>query len=519
MTTQTKSKSLPIEFKSATELMALLKAKELSSVELLELFLARIKAHNERFNIVVTLDADNAKRAAKQADEERARGHASGALHGLPMTIKDSWEVVGMTATCGMRSLASHRPARDADAIARLRSAGAIFFGKTNLPTGAADHQSYNSLFGLTRNPWNVERTVGGSSGGAAAALASGFTPLELGSDIGGSIRCPAHFNGVYGHKPSYGIVPMRGHIPPPPGALSEFELGVGGPLARSADDLELAMDLLASPQELDQTAWSLRIPASRHEKLSDFRVAIWADAKHYTIDSRCLQAIEEYAADLRRAGVKVDDKARPEIDPIESYDVYLNALIAVMAAGMPPLPDNFAPDDQNYAARFARASKLSYAEFGHFAEKREHLFRAWRRFFENYDVLLCPVMPTVAFPHDTSGIEEGGQFTRTLIVDGKPRPYLDNLQWPGLITVANLPATAVPDRPPRRWLADGTANRGAISRGPHHASVRAIGRKRIWRICSAAGFRGQMIADASARRASISLGRRFVLRDSLSIR
>lgn len=445
MTRQAESKSMPIQFKSATDLIAMLKARELSSLELLDLQLARVKAHNDNLNAVIALDADNARHAARRADEERARGHASGALHGLPLTIKDSWEVVGMPATCGIDALANHRPARDADAIARFRSAGAIFFGKTNLPTGAADHQSYNALFGLTRNPWNVERTVGGSSGGAAAALASGFTPLELGSDIGGSIRCPAHFNGVYGHKPSYGIVPMRGHIPPPPGSLSDFELGVGGPLARSAYDLELAMDLLASPAELDQTAWSLRIPASRHEKLSDFRVAMWADAKHYTIDARCLQAMEEYANDLRRAGVKVDDKARPEIDPVDSYDVYLNILIAVMAAGMPPIPDTFAPDDRSYAARFARAGRLSYQEFARHAEKREHISRAWRAFFEKYDVLLCPIMPTVAFPHDTSSIEEGGQFTRTLLVDGKPRPYLDNLQWPGLITVANLPATAVP--------------------------------------------------------------------------
>src|SRR5882757_7217453 len=231
MATHTASKNLPVEFKSATELSAMLKTGELSSVELLDLQLSRIKAHNKDLNIVVTLDPDGARQAARRADEERARGHASGALHGLPLTIKDSWEVAGMTATCGITALKEHRPTRDADAVARLRSAGAIFFGKTNLPSGAADHQSYNSLFGLTRNPWNPERTVGGSSGGAAAALASGFTPLELGSDIGGSIRCPAHFNGVYGHKPSYGIVPMRGHIPPPPGVLSDVALGVGGPL------------------------------------------------------------------------------------------------------------------------------------------------------------------------------------------------------------------------------------------------------------------------------------------------
>lgn len=445
--------TLPVELRSATQLLALLKSRRIGAVELLQLVLARIEKYNPKFNIVVARDVEGAMRAAKRADEMKASD--GGALHGLPMTIKDVWEVSGMPATCGFESLATHRPQRDADAVARLRAAGAVIFGKTNVPTGAGDHQSYNSLFGKTSNPWDTGRTVGGSSGGSAASVACGFTGLEFGSDIGGSIRCPAHFCGVYGHKPSYGVVPMRGHIPPPPGGLHTIELGVAGPLARSADDLELALDVLAGAAELERTAWLLRIPPSRHASLRDFRVALWADAGSFAVDARCLAALQEYATDLRELGVKVDNAARPELDPHESHDLYIEVLFSVFSGGMPEeVLQQFAgaaaglpPEDKSYPARIGRAVQISHHRFMQLAERREHLFRTWRRFFEQYDVLLCPVMPTVAFPHDASGDEFGhlAQYHRVMQVDGKARPYLDGLQWPGLITVANLPSTVVP--------------------------------------------------------------------------
>ncbi len=447
----------PVELRSATELLQLLRARTLSSVELLQLYLARVEKYNPQFNVVVTLDAEGALQAARRADVARSRGDQVGPLHGLPMTLKDAWDAVGMTATCGFPHLAQHRPTRDADAVARLRAAGAVFFGKTNVPVGAGDHQSYNSLYGQSNNPWNPERTVGGSSGGAAGAVAAGLTALEFGSDIGGSIRCPAHFCGVYGHKPSYGIVPMRGHIPPPPGGLAGIELGVAGPIARSAHDLELALDLLVSPAELERTAWEIRIPPSRHERLCDFRVALWADSKTLGVDSRCLQVFEEYAADLRRAGVQVNTEARPEFDPLEIYRLYIDVLFSIFSGGMPAdalkafaeAAVGMPPGVESYPTRIAGAIKMSHHEFMHHAERREHLFRAWRRFFESFDVILCPVMPTVAFAHDHSGDDRGhvAQYQRTMLVDGQQRPYLDGLQWPGIVTVANLPATAVPTR------------------------------------------------------------------------
>ena len=446
-------RELPLELRSAKSLLTLLRARRIGAVELLRLVLARVESLNPAFNMVVALDAEGALEAAKRADS--APDGARGSLHGLPMTIKDAWEVSGMTATCGIPPLAGHRPERDADAVARLRAAGAILYGKTNVPTGAGDHQSYNPLYGRTNNPWNVERTVGGSSGGAAAAVATGVSALELGSDIGGSIRCPAHFCGVYGHKPSYGIVPMRGHIPPPPGGLYTIELGVAGPLARSAGDLELALDVLMVPAELERRAWSITLPQRRHQRLRDFRVALWADSRSFAVDSRCIEAMQAYANDLRDLGVRVDDTARPALDPLATHALYIAMLFSIFSASMPPdalrqfadAAVGLPADDQSYPARVARAIRLSHIEFMHLAEERERIFRIWRKFFESYDVVLCPIMPTVAFPHDTTGDELGhiAQYKRTTLVDGRPRPYMDGLQWPGLATVANLPATAIP--------------------------------------------------------------------------
>src|SRR5882724_3684932 len=239
-----------LAFASAVDLVARLRRREISSRELLDHHLERIARLNPKLNAVVTLDAERARARAAEADAALSRDDARGALLGLPMTVKDTFETAGVCTTAGSPTLADHVPKTDATAVARLKSAGANVFGKTNTPLFAGDAQTYNEVFGTTHNPWDAAHSPGGSSGGSAAAVAAGLTPLELGSDIGGSIRNPAHYCGVYGHKPTHGIIPMRGHVPGPPGALSEVDLGVGGPLARSADDLELALDVLAGPDE-----------------------------------------------------------------------------------------------------------------------------------------------------------------------------------------------------------------------------------------------------------------------------
>ena len=229
----------------AHELAVALRRREVSSRELLDCYLERVERLNPLLNAVVTLDPDGAQRAADAADAALARGDVYGPLHGVPMTIKDTYETAGIRTTCGLEAW-DHVPERDAEAVRRLREAGAVIFGKTNTPNLAGDWQTFNPIFGTTNNPWDTTRSTGGSSGGSAAALAAGLTALELGSDIAGSIRVPSNWCGTCGHKPSWGVVPQRGHLPPPPGALADTDLDVVGPMARDVDDLEMALDILA---------------------------------------------------------------------------------------------------------------------------------------------------------------------------------------------------------------------------------------------------------------------------------
>lgn len=454
---------------TAVESLAELRAGRIGALELLEHYLARQAALDGGVNAVVAVDAEGARRAARDIDARRARGETLPPLAGLPMTIKDSFEVVGLPATCGIPDLAQYRPQRDADAVERLRAAGAVIYGKTNCPLGAADHQSYNPVYGLTRNPWNPARTVGGSSGGAAAALAAGFCALELGSDIGGSIRVPSHYCGVYGHKPSWGIVSGRGHIPPMPGeVVPPTPLAVVGPMARSAADLELALELLAGPAQDEAVAWSLRLPAPRHESLRDYRVGLWLDA--HPVDDAYAAAIETFARTLRDAGVRVDVLRDGPVDPAASWAIYLDLLFGVIGSGSPEselaayraaadaaaeeaaarnaaagtAADGTAED--SYAARLGRATAQPLRHWVARSAQQAQLRRQWSAFFRRYDLLLCPVAMGPAFPHQ---IDDGHgpvpQLKRTLQVNGAARPYLDNLMWSGLVTVAHLPSTVIP--------------------------------------------------------------------------
>ena len=238
-------------YKSAVELQQALTSGEITSRGLVEYFKTRMEQVNPSLNAIVASDFDGALARADEADAARAKGEHWGPLHGIPMTIKDTFEVVGMPCTAGSPSLAKHMPKHNAFTVQLLIDAGAIMFGKTNIPLFAGDIQSFNKVYGVTNNPWDVARTPGGSSGGAASALASGMTPIELGSDLAGSIRTPSHFCGTYGHKPTHGIISGRGHIPGPPGMLLEPDLATPGPMSRSADDLDLMMDVLAVPGPL----------------------------------------------------------------------------------------------------------------------------------------------------------------------------------------------------------------------------------------------------------------------------
>ncbi|TXL76766.1 amidase [Vineibacter terrae] len=439
---------MDLGYRTATALLSDLGAGRVGSVELLDHLLARAEKLNPAINAIVVRDTEEARARAAQADAARRRGESWGPLHGLPMTVKECFDVAGLPTTAGAPALKANAAQRHADAVQRLVDAGAVIFGKTNVPLFAGDLQSYNDVYGTTNNPWDTSRGPGGSSGGSAAALAAGLTPLELGSDIGGSIRNPAHFCGVYGHKPSYGLISVRGHVPGPPNSLLQVDIGVAGPLARSAEDLDLALAVLAGPDEFDAPAWRVELPAPRQAQLRDYRIAICADDPFCPVDAEIAGLIRATAAALAKAGAKVAD-ARPDLDFGQSFRHFYQMLAATLAAGFPePVLQGLearakaaADDSIAYADLFARGASMRHAAYNQAAALRQQQRAAWGRFFGDWDVFLCPVVPMAAFPHDHSP----DMLSRRLTVNGTARPYGDALCWAGLIGNVRLPATVVP--------------------------------------------------------------------------
>lgn len=434
---------------TASELVAQLAAGEVSSLDLLEAHLERVEERNPAVNAVVALDAERARADARAVDDRRARGEPAGRLAGLPMTVKDSFETEGLVTASGAPELAGHVPERDADAVARLRAAGAVVFGKTNLPLYAGDWQSYNEVYGLTRNPWNLGRTVGGSSGGAAAALAAGMTTLELGSDIGGSLRIPAHYCGVFSHKSTWPAVPARGHIPGPPGTLGGADLGVMGPMGRSVADLELGLDVLVGDDLGGVPGGRLPVATEAVQQLEGCRVGIWLENDIVPTGADVLGVLWPLVHALADAGAEIDIVARPATPLAESHRLYEQLLFAVLGAGFPPpvqaqlraLADSADPADDSPRVRLARNVAQSHTSWLMADEQRLRIAAEWAELFRSVDVLLAPIAPVPAFPHDT----ERPFDDRTLEIDGHAVPYVLHLVWAGLATLPLLPATAVP--------------------------------------------------------------------------
>lgn len=435
-------------FNSAHEILEKIKQREVSSLEVLESFLAQVEKVNPKINAIVALDAERAKEKAIEADNKINLKSKLGPLHGLPMTIKDAFEVEGIVSTGGNPAWKDNIPKRNAEAVQRLVDAGAIIFGKTNVPFLSSDLQSFNKIYGTTNNPWDLERTPGGSSGGSAAALAAGMTPLELGSDIGGSIRVPAHFCGLYGHKPSYNIISEVGHMPPPPGSiLTGNGLSVAGPLARSPEDLEIALDILVSAQEQDSQAWKVKLPKARTKKTKELKIAVWPDEPYAEADNEITNLIKDTAEDLRYAGAKVETVDLPisfeEIDKI--YSLLLNPL---MLAGSPKatfetlakLNESLDPNDVSELAKVARGSVLKHADWVLVNAMRQNMRQKWREFFNKFDVILCPTCITPAFKHNHNPVHE-----RKLTINGKDDEYLRATLWAGPAVSAGLPSTNVP--------------------------------------------------------------------------
>jgi amidase len=434
-----------LHFRSATSLMRGLRQGEFSARELLEHFLARIDRLNPSINAVILQDRPGARARADAADAARARGESLGALHGLPMTVKESYDVAGMPTTWGIPELRDNVVSQDALAVQRLTAAGANVFGKTNVPIRLADFQSYNVIYGTTGNPWNTERTPGGSSGGSAAALAAGLTSLEIGSDIGGSIRNPAHFCGVFGHKPTWNLCPMRGHALG--GVLTPTDVSVIGPLARSAHDLEMALRLMAIPDVMEAPSLQVNL-RGLHEPTSALRVALWDSDAICPSSAAVVKRVRAVAQALAEQGAVVSDTARPEFSPEHSHEVFNALLASAMSARMPDADfaamvaraERASPDDRSPVAQQARWQTLRARDWVRLNEARTKLRWAWHRFFERYDVLITPIMPTSAFAHDHSAF---GQ--RTIDIDGQQLPYFSQTFWAGLAGVSYLPATVIP--------------------------------------------------------------------------
>ncbi len=333
--------------------------------------------------------------------------------------------------------------------LRRIRAAGFVIIGKTNTPEFGSIGMTESELNGDCRNPWDVSRTPGGSSGGSAAAIAAGLSGLELGSDIGGSIRIPSGWCGIFGHKPSWGIVPSRGHIPGWPGALREDDINVVGPMARSADDLALALGVLAGPLPDRARAWRLELPPPRHTSLRGFRVAAWLDDPAFPVDTAVRERLEAAVGALRKAGVAVDDEARPDFSLEQAFALYRLLMVPITSlvmrdadvAAINAQAARLAPDAKDDMSRFLREIGLRHREWILAHEERERERASWADFFQRFDVLLCPVAPVPAVRHD----HREPMLLRTVEINGGARPYTDLLVWPGVIGVAHLPASVAP--------------------------------------------------------------------------
>lgn len=432
-----------VAYRSATDLAASIRAGSISSREALEVLLDRVERLDRTTNSVVTIDAERARSEAAAADDALAGGDDVCPLHGVPMTVKDSWQTAGMRTTSGAPELADHVPEVDAAPVARLRAAGAVVYGKTNLPIYAGDFQSYNELFGTTNNPFDPERTPGGSSGGSAAALACGFTPLEIGSDIGGSIRLPSHMSGVMGHKPSYGIVPAHGQIPGPPGTLTQADLAVGGPMARTVEDLELGLDLLAGPDRWNAPAWRLELPPPRAAELGGYRIAVWLDDDRCPLDAEVRALLEGAVTALADGGARVDTGVRPSFTLDKVADAFSTLLQAALSGGYKPDEiERLAADTGDSPSSVTRRrTAIRHREWLSVNERRLQMRRRFEDLFEDWDVLLLPVMPCVALPHDHSE----PMSERTVDFAGSTWQYWDVATWMAPAGACYLPATVVP--------------------------------------------------------------------------
>jgi len=435
-----------LHYRSALELARLLRARKISAHELLESCLDQYALHNHALNAVIVADIGRAKRAALASDKRLKKGAPLGPFDGIPMTAKESFDWKGTPSTWGSPAYRDNIAEKDATAITRLTSAGAVMYGKTNVPLMLADWQSFNDVYGTTNNPWDVKRSPGGSSGGSAVALATGMSVIEIGSDIGASLRNPAHYCGVYAHKPTYGVVPYGGHL------LSNVEpsdISVAGPLARSARDLTAMMKILVGTEGIAARGVSYHLPDLKQSSLKQFRVAVMLSDSVSEVDQPVQDLIAKLAQFLNRKVKKISHEARPAFTTREAMDVYIALLRSATSrrqsdeefANNVAIVGGFQPLDDSYYAKMTRAYVMAHRTWLLVNERRHQMRLIWDRFFDDWDVLICPAAASAAFPHD----HVGDRHERTIDVNGKKVPTTDQLFWAGYSGGFYLPSTVAP--------------------------------------------------------------------------
>ena len=471
-----------LSFASARHLAASIRRRDLSCEELLLHCLGRLDQFNSELNAVVVNRREAAIHEARAADDALCKKQRVGPLHGIPMTIKESYDIAGLATTWGVESLRNNIATTDAVAVRRLKEAGAIFYGKTNVPFMLADIQTYNDIYGTTNNPFDTELAPGGSSGGSAAALAAGLSALESGSDIGGSIRNPAHYCGVFGHKPTWNLIPPRGHSTP--GVTAPPDISVIGPMARSAYDLEIALDVMAGPDEIQSQGLKLDLPLLE-EKPQELRVALWRSDEQAPVSEEISERVDQVGEVLRQMRVQVNPEARPAFTSKHTNFVYRCLLNATMTARqsdesysqIEEFVRSIPASDTSTASQVSRAQASSFRQWTQNNELRTRIRWAWHSFFQDYDFVITPIMATVAFPHDHGPMSE-----RFIEISGKKQEMYRQIFWAGLASNAYLPATAIPT-----GLNENRLPIGVQIIGPEYADFRTIG---MAKLLESEGFR-----------------------------
>jgi amidase len=432
------------DFGTATQALAALRRRAISSRELTQHVLRRIQKLNPALGAFVTVAEEQAPARARQADAALARKKPLGPLHGLPIVVKDAWATAGLRTTGGSKTLERHVPTDDAVVVERLKAAGAVIVGKTNVPLWSADWQSYNDVAGTARNPWDPARTPGGSTGGGAAAMAAGLGFLEIGSDIAGSIRIPASFCGVYGLKPTLGIVPMRGHIPPSPGVQgAPPDLTAAGPLARSAADLLLELGVVAGPDRDDAVALRWTLPKPRQARLRDYRIGYVIDDPMCPVDAPLKAVLADTIAALRKAGANLTE-GWPEGVEAERQAILYRWLLGAR------LSQSYSEEEFAAWRRAREQGDDSPWTMGLTSLHREWLQRnaarfaartIWQQYFKTHDAFLLPMTYVPAVPHDHSMPLSG----RKVMTTAGERLYLSLFRWISFATLSGCPAAAAP--------------------------------------------------------------------------